>query len=70
MIAINYQKEKNYQKRNISYKRKKHLTKKSHKVLSFVGVVFCDLFFIMHEIIKLLHESILLETVTLVIYTI
>lgn len=63
MIAINYQKEKKLPK-------KKHLTKKSHKVLSFVGVVFCDLFFIMHEIIKLLHESILLETVTLVIYTI
>ncbi len=72
MIAINYQKEKNYQKRNISYKRKKHLTKKelSHKVLSFVGVDSFDLLFIMHEIIKLLHESILLETVTLVIYTI
>lgn len=58
-------------KRNLAYKRK-HLTKKelSHKALSFVGVDSFDLLFIMHEIIKLLHESILLETVTLVIYTI
>lgn len=52
--------------------KKKHLTKKelSHKVLSFLGVDSFDLLFIMHEIIKLLHESILLETVTLVIYAI
>lgn len=65
MIAINYQKE-------TSHIKEKHLTKKelSHKVLSFVGVAFCDLFFIMHEIIKLLHESILLETATLVVYII
>lgn len=69
MIAINYQKEKNYQKRKLAYKRK-NLIKKSHKVLSFVGVNLFDLLFIMHEIIKLLHESILLETATLVIYTI
>lgn len=51
-------------------KETSHKKKTSHKVLSFVGVAFCDLFFIMHEIIKLLHESILLETVTLVIYAI
>lgn len=58
-------------KRNLAYKRK-HLTKKelSHKVVSFVGVDSFDLLFIMHEIIKVLHESILLETVTLVIYSI
>lgn len=72
MIAINYQKEKKLpKKRNLAYKRKNLIKKElSHKVLSFVGVAFCDLFFIMHEIIKLLHESVLLETVTLVIYTI
>lgn len=51
-------------------KETSHKKKTSHKVLSFVGVAFCDLLFIMHEIIKLLHESILLETVTLVIYAI
>lgn len=71
MIAINYQKEKTTKKRNFAYKRKNLIKKElSHKVLSFVGVNLFDLLFIMHEIIKLLHESILLETVTLVIYTI
>lgn len=58
-------------KRNLAYKRKNLIKKElSHKVLSFVGVNLFDLLFIMHEIIKLLHESILLETVTLVIYAI
>lgn len=66
MIAINYQKKETSHIKETSHKKKEL----SHKVLSFVGVAFCDLFFIMHEIIKLLHESILLETVTLVIYTI
>lgn len=71
MIAINYQKEKTTKKRNLAYKRKNLIKKElSHKVLSFVGVNLFDPLFIMHEIIKLLHESILLETITLVIYTI
>lgn len=40
------------------------------KIQEAMGGDSFDLLFIMHEIIKLLHESILLETVTLVIYAI
>ena len=71
MIAINYQKEKttkketSHIKENISQRKNYHI-KYYH---SWGGNLF-DLLFIMHEIIKLLHESILLETATLVIYTI
>lgn len=57
MIAINYQKEINYQKRNLAYKKKL-----SHKsIIIRGGRVLRPPFY--------MHESILLETVTLVLYT-
>lgn len=64
-------KRKNYQKRNLAYKRNISQRKNYHiKYYHSWGVNLFDLLFIMHEIIKLMHESILLETVTLVIYSI
>lgn len=53
-------------KKETSHKERKHHIKYYHSW----GSHFATSFFIMHEIIKLLHESILLETVTLVIYAI
>ena len=58
MIAINYQKETSHIKENISQRKNYHI-----KYYHSWGVNLFDLLFIM-------HESILLETATLVIYII
>lgn len=43
MIAKLPKKKKTTKKRNLAYKRKNLIKKElSHKVLSFVGVAFCD----------------------------